>query len=188
MRFFYHLVRGWLENKNQDIAKRGLAAFRTQVLKTRAGIFDIDVNMHLNNASLILACEFARWRYIASTPLLQASIKNRYAFMIGSQAVRYRHEIRAFQPYEVHTDIIAQDNSWIWLRHTVHADSKMCGHVLVRVIVKQGRDTVPPSTILRLAGVDPSTVGTPDKSSEIMGFLEWDSDVAIQMKKHAAGK
>ena len=161
-----------------------LKPFATHVFKSRAGILDIDVNMHLNNASLILATEFARWNLIGSTDLLGHAFKNRWAFMLGSQAVRYRHEIHAFHSYEVRTSLLAADDSWMWLRHTVHSDNRMCAHVLTRVIIKQGRKTIHPHDVFRLIGVDPNSVGKPEDSEEVQGFLKWDAEAATHMKNN----
>ena len=179
MRFLYHLCRGWL---NPSPRSTSASPFVAHIFKTRAGLLDIDVNLHLNNASLILATEFARWNFIGGTDLAKAAFKNKWAFMIGSQAVRYRHEIRAFKAYEVKTEIVAADESWLWLRHTVHAENRTCAHVLARVIIKEGRKTVPTSEILRLIGVDAAKVIKPSESKEVTGFLEWDADVNQQMK------
>ena len=185
MRFLYHGFRGWLNapSRSKIVGKPALLPFKTHVFKTRAGIFDVDINMHLNNASLILACEFSRWNFIAGTDLLGAAIKNRWAFMVGSQAVRYRFEIGAFEKFEVHTDIIACDESWLWVRHVVNSKGRKSAHCLTRVIIKSGRDTVPPSKVLELCGVDSSTIPKPADSAEVAGFLAWDADVAQQMKK-----
>lgn len=187
MRFLYHALRGWLKPR-PTTSRQGLQPFKTHVFKTRAGIFDIDVNMHLNNASLVLATEFARWNFIAGTDLGKAAVKNRWAFMVGAQAVRYRHEVRAFHAFEVKTDLVAADSSWLWLRHVVYSSDRQCAHVLVRVIIKNGRDTVPPTKILELIGVDPTTVPLPETSTEVKGFLEWDADAAAQMKAYALAK
>ena len=184
MRFLYHGLRGWFAARNRAPTKELQKQLTPHIFHSRAGLLDIDVNLHLNNASLILATEFARWNFIAGTDLAGAALNKKWSFMVGSQAVRYRHEISAFRKYQVKTELVAADESWLWLRHTVHSGGRCCAHVLARVIIKEGRATVPAKEILRLVGVDANFVPNPETSSEVAGFLIWDSDAAIQMKNN----
>jgi acyl-CoA thioesterase FadM len=175
MRSIYQMLKGIIQKP----------AFHSQhghIYHTRAGLLDIDINLHLNNASLIFAAELARWNFLGSVGLIPHAMKHRWMFMVGSQAVRYRHEIKAFDPYVVKTQVVALDETWLWLRHTMHSKNRICAHVLVRVIVKKGKDTVSPKELMELVGVDVNEFPKPSDSKEVMGFCEWDGDVAIQMK------
>lgn len=103
------------------------------------------------------------------------------AFMLGSQAVRYRHEIMAFQKFKIETNIVAADESWIWIRHTFISNERIAAHVLARVIIKQGRKTVNPKEMFSLVGLDAATIPKPEAIKEVQEFLAWDADVKEQM-------
>ena len=115
MRFLYHALKGAFTRKPLD--PRLLIHGNGVVFKTRAGILDIDANLHLNNASLIYATELARWNLLSQTKLFSHCLKNKWQFMIGSQAVRYRYEIGAFQKFEVVTSIVAIDELICRMQH-----------------------------------------------------------------------
>lgn len=121
MRFLGAIAKGlWkrhvlsLKSSSDTGGFNGITA--PHVYRARCTAFDADLNLHLNNASLILRSEFARWNWIAESGLLPEVAKRRWLFFIGSQAVRYRHEIRLFRAFHIETQIVAIDDRWIWTR------------------------------------------------------------------------
>jgi acyl-CoA thioesterase FadM len=173
MRFIYHALRGWL--------CRTPINGSSHVFHGRVGFLDMDINLHLNNASLIFQTELARWNWLAHSGMLSHAIRNRWIFLIASQSVRYRHEVKAFHKFVVYTDLVAFDDEWIWLTHQVKSNNLSCAHVLVRIKVKKlgGKSTVPPSELFSQFNVN---VKNPNQVSEIQQFLLWDEEAAKSMK------
>ncbi|KAH9254443.1 hypothetical protein BASA81_007556 [Batrachochytrium salamandrivorans] len=180
MRFLLHIARGLVSGpgKTDNVL--------AHTYRSRAGLFDIDVNLHLNNASLILQTEFARWNWMAQNGLLVHAVKNRWVFLAASQAVRYRHEVFAFHRMEIKTTIAAVDEDWIWVRHCVWSRQKLCAQSLLRVKIKQGRRTVSPTEFFSAAkqdmGIDLQELN-PNNSKEIQAYLLWDAECALDMKR-----
>ena len=190
MRFLASVARGaWYElskSKPPNDARVGLTSGNPHVFRGRVSLLDLDANAHVNNASLLLLTELARWRMLADNGTLVRAFREKWVFMVGSQAVRYRHEMLAFEPYAVETQLLAADKSWFWFRHRVltRGDSAVAAQVLTRIIIKRGRDTITPADALRVVGVDPSTSGVPtDPASvpQIRDFLAWDAVVKDEM-------
>lgn len=80
---------------------RGLGVTKPHIWRARAGFSDLDLNMHVNNASFVYCAELARWHLSGLNGLLGVAMKNKYAFLVGGQAFRYRRAIPPFAKYQV---------------------------------------------------------------------------------------
>ena len=116
--------------------------------------------------------------------LLNLVIRNRYIILLGSQAVRYRRELYAFQKYEILNEIVAMDNRWLWVRGTITTPGSgdvPAACTLHRVMVTKGKETVDPLSLLRELGFK-GEVPSPKEDPEIRGFLTWDDEVKAREK------
>ena len=183
MRFLYHLLRGYIAGPQHSTASASSSSLLKHEFHSRIGLLDLDANFHANNSSLLLITEFARWNYLAQTRvMLHEAVRRKWAFMIGSQAVRYRHQLYPWQKYRVDTELVAMDHAWLWVRHRIvvaDGSERIAAFVLARIIVKQGRETVPPIDFLRLIHEHPEQVVSQDPHAhdDIKGFLQWDAYV-----------
>lgn len=126
------------------------------VYKARAGLLDIDVMSHMNNAAYLTHCELARWQLCAETGLLSWCVRKKAGFVVAHVNMRYRREVSAFQPFEIHTRIAAADASSVYMSHDFHppGGGTMLAQCRVRALLKQGRATIDPRQFLEAAGVD----------------------------------
>ncbi|RHY26745.1 hypothetical protein DYB32_007328 [Aphanomyces invadans] len=115
----------------------GVGVIKPHVWKTRVGLLDMDLNVHLNNASYLYNMELARWHLSGYTLLvmhgsrakrrscclgrlngmLHHCFSKRWMLLVGSQSIRYRHSIAPFQAYEIHSDIVHWDDQWFYFIH-----------------------------------------------------------------------
>jgi acyl-CoA thioesterase FadM len=183
MRFLFAIARGLLR-------PRPAGSLAPHVLHGRVGLLDLDVNLHANNASVVYLTELARWEWLAASGLLGVALRNRWTFLLGSQAVRYRREMKAFSPYRLETTILAMDDSWLWLGCQIacpagsHGEAVQCARSLHRVLVKSRGRTVPPKTVLEALNAQRELLPDlprPEQVKEIQGFLQWDSAVKESM-------
>ena len=199
MRFLASVARAawWTAARARPPLPREAGLLTPHAHRARVSPLDLDANLHVNNASLLLMTELARWRMLAESGSLAEAWRRRWVFMVGGQAVRYRHEMTLGEPYAVHTELLARDAAWFWFRHRVvvpgegpraaaaaageGGGDKCAAQVLVRIIIKRGRDTVAPEDAMRAVGVDASRVPTPDQVPQIAAFLAWDAAVKREM-------
>jgi acyl-CoA thioesterase FadM len=207
MRFLTSILQGEITRRFGTSSHKNIGeipGITTPHIMTRhAGILDVDVNLHVNNASLLLLAEFSRWNMSAMTGLLTPAVKNRWMFLIGSQAVRYRHEIKFMEKFDIRTQVIAYDEKgWFWFHHrffiadknkgntTDHHNNVLAAHVLSRILVKnmKTRKTVLPTELLKTIGasntiplVDATLLSSSPSQifhqEEIQAFLKWDDVV-----------
>ncbi|GBG24142.1 Hypothetical Protein FCC1311_003602 [Hondaea fermentalgiana] len=168
-------------------AMRKLGIETPHIYRTRAGfpaLFDVDINLHLNNASFVFAAELARWQLSGQVGLVSAVVKNRWAFILGSQAFLW-------------TVIEAIDDRWMYMTQTftsptASADEKpkvVYAQGLVRAIImppKRGMQLTPRDVLSEIGvsseAIDRLEERKPDNQAHIQGFLHWDNAVDGKMK------
>ena len=111
------VARGFARQRKGPERFAGLGSTTPFVSTARAGLWDIDVYGHMNNASYLTHAELARWEMSVASGMLQHAARQRLAFIMAGTAVRYRREVRPLQPFEVHSSFAALDGESIFLRH-----------------------------------------------------------------------
>jgi acyl-CoA thioesterase FadM len=79
--------------------------------------FDIDLFMHMNNASFVRCAELARWRILSQSGILELT-KKKVLFLVVGQTATYLKQLPPFAPYVVRTTISVEDNKWIHYNHS----------------------------------------------------------------------
>ncbi|OQR81250.1 hypothetical protein ACHHYP_16610 [Achlya hypogyna] len=161
---------------------------RPSIWKTRIGFIDTDLNVHLNNASYLTQMELAIWYAVAHTGILHRVLAKRWYFLIGSQAIRYRHQIPPLRPIEVHTQTIYWDDTWVYLqaRFVCPASGKLYAEGLSRITLRHGRDTVHPHNMFDVVfdvKAGEKEYPQPQMPDVIRDYLAWDASSAISMKE-----
>ena len=61
----------------------GLDRNNPHLYYSRAGLFDVDIYNHMNNAAYLTHAELARWEWSATTGFLDSQVKSQSAFVFG---------------------------------------------------------------------------------------------------------
>ncbi|KAG9410861.1 hypothetical protein AC1031_018885 [Aphanomyces cochlioides] len=173
------LTRALHRNKQ---ALNGLSITEPAVWKARAGLADMGLAMHINNSSAVANMELARWHVSGLSGLAQLVFKEKWSFLAGSNMIRYRHEIFPGHAYEIHTEVIYWDDSWSFFRHrfVCPATGKFFIEGVTRVMLKNGRKTVPFDEVLRLLNVNKAR---PTEMPDVVkGYLAWDAATKVNME------
>ncbi|KAH9099572.1 hypothetical protein Ae201684P_018716 [Aphanomyces euteiches] len=136
-----------------------LALADTHVWRGRAGLLDVGLNSHMNEAAVVSNIELARLNGV-----IQLILSQKWTVVVASNMVQYSGDkMHALQPYEVHSRIAYWDDSWQYFTHRfVCPDTgKFC---------ESNHDQGSPS---------------PDGSMPrvIQGFLAWDAATKINMER-----
>jgi acyl-CoA thioesterase FadM len=124
---------------------------------------DMDVFMHMNNASYIRIAELASWRLLPKAGFLTKVFKNRWALVVVEQKVTYKKSIRPFQRYEVLTNVSVQEGDQKWLQY--------------RHIFRQHKDDVKPGQApVEFATVEKTGV-VKDRSGKTIGLSQFTLDL-----------
>jgi len=121
----------------------------------RAGILDIDIMQHMNNASYFTHTELARWELFAQSGLIDWAKSRNAMFIFAAASIRYRREIKAFQSFEIHTHIIGADNKSVFISQDFHStdDNQLLAQYICRSILCNS-NIIPPSEFITAIGAD----------------------------------
>jgi hypothetical protein len=110
-RTMWHLGRG--------AALKPPALGRDWVWLTRTNPLDLDLLGHVNNSKYATLAELARWRLTAPSGILQASIKNKWSFVVSEQAIAYKRSILPSTRFEIRTRVHTEpgENKWVYFDH-----------------------------------------------------------------------
>lgn len=169
----------------------GIGSENPYISVGRAGLFDTDYLMHMNNAAYLSHAEYARWEMCAYNGLLSNMYKNNVNFMVGGTAVRFRKEIAPiFRKFEVHSFVARLDERYMWIYHVFRypPGGKDPGRIRAQAVCQgiaiQGRTVLDPRMYLRdMVGINADAIDALSKTSH---DNETEKDVfAVLMDKYA---
>ncbi|KAG6615351.1 THEM6 protein [Phytophthora cinnamomi] len=158
------------------------------VWRARPGFLDCDINLHLNNASYLFNMELARWHFCAVTGILGNVARHRRALLVASQAVRFRHPIPPFRPYEIRSQLVFADDEWMYFLHQFQCPTtgKLYAEGLCRASCRQDGARVSAATLYaEVFGGDADALQTPDMPDVVKQLLEWDGAPRIELETPA---
>jgi acyl-CoA thioesterase FadM len=172
-RTLFHIAKG-LAKRRADGALSSFGGIGQQnpyISEGRAGLFDTDYMMHMNNAAYLSHAEYARWELCAYNGILHSMYRDNVNFVVGGTAIRFRREVAPiFRKFQVHSFLARLDERHLWIYHAFRypPDGKDPGriraHAICQGIAIQGRNILDPREFLKdMVGVDPkvldSTIG-----------------------------
>ncbi|KAL3916504.1 MAG: hypothetical protein SGPRY_006790 [Prymnesium sp.] len=158
------LARGFVRRSTP--LDKTLALASPHVAQRRAGLFDLDLHGHMNNAGsrlrialLLIACPHST-HLSAQCGFFEWSVRKRAAFIIGGLYLRFRKEIMPFQRFEVHSQFSAFDERWIYISQTMQPSGggEVLAQSFCRAVIKQGRKSISPRDALESHGVEAATI------------------------------
>ncbi|EQC31195.1 hypothetical protein, variant [Saprolegnia diclina VS20] len=188
-RILWNMGAGLLRRRFSPPTPGLLLIDRPSIWKTRIGAIDTDLNLHLNNASYLTQMESATWFAVGASGILVEILRQRWLFLVVSQAIRYRHPIPPLRPFHIHSTIVYWDADWLYLQHrfVCPATGTLYAQSIVRVMIRLGKATVSPTTMYRTVTKDESRAFTPPAMpDEVRDFLAWERSCAHGMQQFAA--
>jgi acyl-CoA thioesterase FadM len=93
------------------------APFGASVLRFRVWPHDIDTNLHLNNGRYLTIADLGRTDLLLRMGLIKLVLKEGLQPMLSGSAIRYRREIKPFQPFRLESSIIAWRGTSFVMQH-----------------------------------------------------------------------
>ncbi|OWZ04538.1 hypothetical protein PHMEG_00023543 [Phytophthora megakarya] len=165
---------------NKAHIRPGMGIAYPSVWRARPGFLDCDINLHLNNASYLSNMELARWHFCAVTGILGNVARHRRALLVASQAVRFRHPIPPFRPYEVQSQLVFADDEWMYFLHKFQCPTtgKLYAEGLCRATCKQHGEQISAAKLYaEVFGGDVETLQLlPKEMPDVVAqLLAWDA-------------
>ena len=142
----------------------------------RAGLLDIDMMQHMNNASYLTHAELARWELFTQSGLLHWAMSKKTSFIVASTSISYLREIKPFQPFEVHTRVVATDDKSIFISQEFHTEgsSHLLAQYITRAIIR-GAEIVHPHELLVAIGANDKlieSISSPEEYNDEVHALQ----------------
>ena len=174
----------------------GMGAEHPYVSTGRAGLFDTDYLMHMNNAAYLSHAEYARWELCAYNGLLSSMFHDGVNFMVGGTAIRFRREVAPiFRKFEVHSFVAHLDERHLWIYHAFRYPpggkdpGRIRAHAVCQGLAIQGRTVLDPRMYLKdMVGIDADAVdamSSPLDSSGSTGGGSHEDVYAELMEKYS---
>jgi acyl-CoA thioesterase FadM len=143
------------------------------IYSSRAGLLDLDYLGHMNNAAYLTHAELARWQMTAQNGMLQKGFKKKCFFVVTSNTIRYRKEIR-FGKFSIETRFVGFDDRNFWGIHNFYAgDQRVRAQVIVKAAVLQGKSVIKPKDFLTdVLELDNDTIDFQERFSGDQSFKE----------------
>lgn len=132
------------------------------VVKIRVFVGDIDIYPELNNGRHLTMMDMGRLDLAQRTGLLRTVHKKNWGFVVAGASVRYRHRLKAFQHYQLHTRIVATDDRWFYFHQYTARKRRIHSSALVRAGIASKQGLVPVKKVLDALGKSDWNPGMPE--------------------------
>lgn len=148
---------------------RLIPPFDVSRLAFRCWPTDCDTNLHMNNGIYLSIGDLGRTDLMLRSNLWRIVLKNKWMPVLSGSMIRYRRELRPFQPFELQSRIVFWNDRNFVMEHrfvtTRNGHPDVAAMALVRggLYDRKAKRFVPPADIFRAMGnVGPSPEATPD--------------------------
>ena len=129
---------------------------------------DVDTYLHVNNGRYLTLLDMGRIAHGLRTRWLRECVRRRWKPLVGAASVQFLRELLPLQRCEVTARLAAWDGKWLFLEQRMVRGEVMHARALVRLVVKAGRDTVPPAEVLAAAGFTGHSPLSPNALPDLM--------------------
>lgn len=136
---------------------------------------DLDTNLHMNNGRYLTIMDLGRFDLTLRMGFVGAARRNKWIPILSAAKVRFRRELRLFQPYWLETRIVWWSGSQFVIEHRIiitgksgEAQTACMALVLGGIYQRAARRFVPVEELMREMNV---TGQSPAPTSEVEAFL-----------------
>jgi YbgC/YbaW family acyl-CoA thioester hydrolase len=158
------MLRSVILNKvNQRKKTASYKPFMTSIRRSfRAGLTDIDFNMHINNARYMVFMERARWDHPVQTNTWNVMLKEKLNFIVAGIDMGYIREIRLGNKFEVETCYLGWDEKYFYLEQRFVVDGKIHAYGLVKAVFLQQGKKAEPHQVANTLGIKQASEALPE--------------------------
>jgi YbgC/YbaW family acyl-CoA thioester hydrolase len=145
-------------------------------LTFRVWFNDLDTNGHVNNGRYWTLFDLGRTDMMIRMGLLRAVLKHKWTPIVGGGAIRFRRELRLFQPFVLETRIAAWTENRVVFEQRILSDGDVVATralVLAGLYDRKARGFVPIDVIFSKVGVEGAV--TPALDPAVQAMLELDA-------------
>jgi acyl-CoA thioesterase FadM len=150
-------------------------------LRFRVSPFDLDYNLHMNNAKYLVAMEVVRLAAMKRTGMLRRAVREKWELANAAQQVVFFEPLRLFDRYTVSCGALWADDDWLWLKQHVRKQGRLAATGLFKLRIKQGRAVLSPRRLLEELRLGAFTGARPEE----IGRWEEVGRILLEQRKQA---
>lgn len=108
-------------------------------LEFRVWPFDLDINVHMNNARYLALMDLGRLDIIVRSGLGRLVLRRRLQPVIAGALVRYRRSLLPFERFTLRTRLLGWDEKWLFIEHRLERHGELVCLAVVKGLFL-GRD------------------------------------------------
>ncbi len=132
------------------------------ILNLKVGLSDIDPFMELNNGRHLTIMDFGRFDLAKRSGLLQLVKDKGWGLAVAGASVRYRHRLKLFQKYKLHSQVVGYDEKWFYFHQKTIRNGKIHSAALIRTAVTSKNGIVKTPEVLAAMGYEEIKYEVPD--------------------------
>jgi acyl-CoA thioesterase FadM len=131
-------------------------------LKRHAGIFDIDINFHLNNANYLKFMDHGRLEHSVVTGLLKQMLNSDCRMVVSNTEIAYIREVMPYRPFYVRTRMLGWDEKYIYFDQRFDMEGELHTHALLRCVPLHKKKIITPQEFQSMTGFKRSSPALPE--------------------------
>jgi hypothetical protein len=112
--------------------------------------------------------------------LLKIVHDQKWGFAVSGASLRYRHRLKAFKRFRLHTRVVGIDERWFYFHQYTVRDGKTHSSALVRAGITSTQGLVPVGEVLEALGMPSWNPGIPEwvkAWSDAEELRPWDEEI-----------
>lgn len=145
------------------------------LLAFRVWPHDLDTSLHMNNGRYWTLMDLGRTDLMLRTGLWRAVLRHRWVPVVNAGTIRFRRELRLFQPFRLETTILCWSDSWLVMQHRMLSRARDGSEIVAAVALvraalydRASKSYVPVATLMAEVGVG---APSPEPGPEVVAFL-----------------
>lgn len=144
----------------------------TVSMEFRVGLFDLDLNLHLNNAKYLKFMDHCRLEHSVCTGLLDHMIRARCHAVVANTEISFVRELRPYQHFELQTRILGWDDKYMYYDQRFLSQEKLHTHALLRVVNLYGGKSISPQAMQEITGLNQTSPALPEYVEQWKALLK----------------
>jgi len=124
------------------------------ILKMRVWPGDIDIFKELNNGRHLTMMDFGRFDLASRSGLIELAKQKGWGLAVAGVSVRYRHRLRLFDKFELHTKVAGFDERWFYFHQEIIRNNKIHSSALIRTAVTSKKGIVNVCNVMEELGIN----------------------------------
>ncbi len=155
-RMLYYFIATWFRPNIENLLD-------TSELTFRVWPTDLDISLHMNNGRYMTIMDFGRLDLMVRSPLWREALQNKWTPVVSNTIVRFRRELRCFEPFVLETRIVDwSDIDAVFEHRILFAKGPLKDQVAAYALVRAGlydrakKAYVPVETLMDLTNTHPT--------------------------------